>query len=437
MPTFTRPHRRIAATLALIAFAVAPTTYVGWTALAIRRPEHLRQAEAEVGRALGLSVRLDRVRYPRPGEAVYEGVSIRHREPRSESHAEIAHADRLIVGRAHRELRLTAEGLRLSGDGPRQVLEQVADWIKLDGVGQSGWDRVTLLAPSCRVELGGSDLAFQVRDLAGTYQADRGAPTFSASCRVIEGDSTTRCELTLTRDRQGASVRNLLTVATREGAPLPGRALRPFFDATGWLGEKATVVGELALRQREGHEWEADFRGDLGSVDLDSLVGRRFGEHRMSGLAKVAIRSARWGDRGPLGFGWIDAEGTIAAGSGSISRSMLDAIGRQLRFRTPESIGPLGPDLPFDSMAMGFRMAEDGALKLSGELGPDHPRDAVLIDAKRVLAASPREPGDVRGLVNALFSSPADTPDLLVPTTAESQGVQRYLPMGRSVAASP
>lgn len=430
MPTFTRPYRRIAATMALIGLAVAPTAYVGWTALAIRQPAHVRQVEAEIGRTLGLSVRLDSVRYPRPGEAIYEGVSIRHREPRSEAHAEVAHADRLVVSQGQRELRLRADGLRLSGDGPRQVLEQVAGWIKLDGVGQSGWDRVTLLAATCRVELGGPALAFQVKDLAGTYQADRGAPTFSASCRVVDGSASTRCELTLTRDRQGASVRNLLTVATREGPPLSGRALRPFFDASGWLGDRASVTGELALRQREGHEWEAEFQGELGSVDLNSLIGRRFGEHRMAGLARVSIGRARWGDRGSLGFGWIDADGTIAVGSGSISRSLLDAIGRQLRFRTPDSIAAIGPDLRFEALAMGFSIAEDGGLKISGELGPDYPRDAVLADSRRILASSPREPGDVRGLVNALFSETAGTPDLLVPSTAESQGIQRYLPLG-------
>jgi hypothetical protein len=435
MPPISRPQRQVAATLALVAFTMAPTAYLTWMAVQVRRPSHLREVEAQVGRALGLSVLIEAVRYPRPGEVVLRGVRFSRPEPRGPEYAEVANAKEVRFGRADRELRVQAGGLRVRGDGPRQAVEGLAALL---GRGVDGsWDRLSLLAPACRVELGPGGAAFDLDEVVATYHEDRGAPTVSASFRVVEQGTSSRCELVLTRDRQGPVVRHRLKVATKEGDPLPARVLDPFFDAASWLGSKARVQGLLALSREEGSEWSAEFQGALSNVDLAALIDRRFGDHRMSGLARVEVRSARWGDRGPLGFGWVEAEGRIAAGQGSISRGLVDALGRQLGLQTPGSIAPLGPDLPFQALGLTFAMTADGGLKLGGDLGPEHPRDAVLVDPRRAIALAPRDPGDVRGLVRALFPVAGDDPAPLVPGDRDSASVQRYLPAPAALAAGP
>src|SRR4051812_46789582 len=90
MPALTRPHRQAIATVALVAFTVAPTVYVAMTAIKVNRPGHVRDVEIEVGRQLGVQVTLEGVRYPRPGEVAYRGVVLRQQEPGTKRLAEVA-----------------------------------------------------------------------------------------------------------------------------------------------------------------------------------------------------------------------------------------------------------------------------------------------------------------------------------------------------------
>ncbi len=125
------------------------------------------------------------------------------------------------------------------------------------------------------------------------------------SYRVAARGSSTRCELTLTRDRKTEPVRTTIVMRTMEGLPLPGRVLDTFFDSSDWLGPAAKVEGALTLRQGGAKDWEADFQGDLHDVDLAALVGRRFPNQRLSGLAQRGDQVRRAGPtargRGPDG----------------------------------------------------------------------------------------------------------------------------------------
>src|SRR5262249_60079249 len=132
----------------------------------------------------------------------------------------------------------------------------------------------------CELDLGagsGTDtLVFRLNEVAGTFQAHPVAPTVTVSYRVATMDSSTRCELSLVRDRKSEPVRTTLALKTMEGLPLPARVLDLFFDTPEWLGAEARVEGVLCLRQTGTQEWEADFQGDLLDIDLSVLVGRRF-----------------------------------------------------------------------------------------------------------------------------------------------------------------
>ena len=88
----TRPLRQGLATAALFAFTIVPTAFVGLYAWRVNRPGHIRDVEIELGRQLGLQVTLEAVRYPRPGEIVYQGIVLRQEEPRGKGLIEIARA---------------------------------------------------------------------------------------------------------------------------------------------------------------------------------------------------------------------------------------------------------------------------------------------------------------------------------------------------------
>lgn len=418
----TRPVRQALATLGLIVFTVLPTAYVAGTAWQIHRPGHLRDVEIELGRQLGVQVTLEGVSYPRPSEVHYRGIVFRQEEPRRKGLTEVARAKRLRVRRADRELVVEAEGLRLRGESPKLAVAQVGALLQRHGV--PAYDRITLSAPSCDLDLGSERLRFDLREIAGTFQADSAAPTFVVSYRLASKDANTRCELTLTRDRKAEPVKTSVVLKTMEGLPLPARVLNVFFDAADWLGPEAKVEGELALRQEGAKDWEADFQGNLLDLDLSTLLGLRFPSHRLSGRARVTVPSARWAERPGQGFGWVSARGELTAGQGTIGLELLSALAREMNFRLSPRVARLEPrraDVAYQALGLSFAVSGDGQIQFSGALGDEYTAGAVLAGQSMTLAYAPEGRANVRGLIKTLVPVASANSGVLVPLTPESR----------------
>ncbi len=88
--------------------------------------------------------------------------------------------------------------------------------------------------------------------------------------------------------------------------------------------EPRGVEGALTLRQTGAKDWEADFQGDLHDIDMNTLVGRRFPSHRLSGLAHVGDQVGPLGDRPGQGMGWVEASGELTTGQGSMGTDLLN-----------------------------------------------------------------------------------------------------------------
>ena len=233
----TRPVRQALATLALFAFTVVPTGYVAAIAWRVHQPGHLREVEAQIGRQIGLQVTLEGVRYPRPGEVLYRGIVLRQEEPRRKGFTEIARASVLRLRRGDRELTLEAAGLKVRGESPKLFIAQVGALLQRSG--ESPYERISLSAPGCEFDLGAENLRFALKDVAGTFQADRQTPTVIVSYRLAGQDAATRCELSLSRDRRSEPVLTTVALKTMEGLPLPARVLDVFFPSAYWLGTAA------------------------------------------------------------------------------------------------------------------------------------------------------------------------------------------------------
>ena len=233
----TRPFRQGLATAALFVFTVLPTAFVALYAWRVNRPGHIRDVEIELGRQLGLQVTLEAVRYPKPGELVYQGIVLRQEEPRGKRLIEIARAGLVRLVRSDRELTLHAENLKLSGESPKQALAQVGTLLQRSGA--LPFERINLAAPACELDLGQEGLRYAIGDLAGEFVADPSNPTLRVAYRLGEPGSGARCELTLNRDRGANPVRSVLVLKTLEGLPLPARVLDVFFETDDWLGPRA------------------------------------------------------------------------------------------------------------------------------------------------------------------------------------------------------
>jgi hypothetical protein len=228
----------------------------------------------------------------------------------------------------------------------------------------------------------------------------------------------------------------MLSFKTVEGVPLPARVLDVFFDTRDWLGPRARVEGTLALSQRGVGEWEAEFAGDLLEVDLATLVGKRFPRHRLAGTAKVAIQTARWGDRPGQGPGWIEAKGELVASQGAIGIDLCNALAREMRFRLATRMARLDPrktELEFRSLGMAFDMQQNGEIHLSGALGSEFTADAVLVSGAAPLVFAPTGTASVHGLIKTLFPVADSSQDVMVPLTNESR-VLLCLPVPQEVA---
>lgn len=441
MLTLTRPHRQIAATLAVLAFLVAPTVYVGLTAWRIHQPGHRRAVEAELSRQLGLRVSLATVRYPRPGVVAYRGVVLGREEAgRAASGpdaAELARAGAVRIRRDGRQLTMEADGLRIrGGQGADHLLGELAAMLQRLGSGAS-WGRISMLAPTCELAPGPDLPIYVLQDVAWTYQADGDASRLTSSCRVVRIDDQAhgdgpapRCELALVRERRADGLHTTLTLRSTDGEPLPARVLDPFFSARDWLGPRARVAGEVVLQRSGSGPWEARFRGTLEAVDLAALAGRVAPQHRLGGLARVAVESSRWAEQPGRGPGWVEARGTITSTTpGTIGGALLDALRGQLGFRLADRVGAGSPDQQFQQLGLAFAIEPDGGIRLNGALEGPYQPDAVLVDGRSFapLAFAPEGPATVPGLIRTLAPSD-DRPEQMIPARFESLLIQRYLP---------
>lgn len=431
MLALSRPHRHTLVTLALLAIAVVPTGYVIWTAWRVNRPSHVREVEAELGRRLNLNVSLQGVTYPRPGLVVYQGIVIRQEENAGKGAraAILAQAQSARLRREGRELTVEMDGLEVHGASPRQAIGQVNAMLRLTS--GMDFDRISLSARSCSLDLGPGVGAYALGDVAGTLDVTAGSPAITASFKIKEDRVSPRCELTLKRGRVGASTRTDLTFKTMDGQPVSARVLDPFFSAETWLGRAARVEGELQLSQAGSADWDATFQGSILDVDLAALVGRFAPEHRLSGLARVTFESARWADqaRGP---GWVEARGELVSGPGSIGSEFLRALQSRLKFRLDRRIDVRrAGDWEFQALGLAFGLNRSGEIRLTGGLGAEFSPGAVIVQAQRAtpLVLAPEGVATVAGLIRTLVPGSDAKPDQLIPASYESQALQRYLPV--------
>jgi hypothetical protein len=418
----TRPVRQTIATFVLVAATIAPTGYVALVAWRINRPGHVRDVEIELGRHLGLQVMLQKVRYPRPGAVIYEGLVLRQDEPQGKSLAEVFRADGARVEWVDHELVLQLENPRAHSESPRTALDRLGSVLQRSG--SIPFSKINLTAPTCQIDFGEAGRAFRLTDFAGEFQADPTTPSCRFAYRFPGEGAGTRCEATLTRDRRTDPPQTVLEFRTVEGMPLPARVLDCFIDSRDWLGDDAKVEGTVTLRRTGSQDWEAHFQGDLHDVSLSHLVGKRFPRHLLTGRAHLAFEHARWAPRPHQGMGWVAIKGELSAGPGTIGTELLAALAREMKFRrSPRlaSVGARRTEVDFRALGLCFCIEPSGEIQIKGGLGAEFAPDAVLAGATTPLLWAPAGAANVHGLIKALFPSPPENFDLLVPLTAESQ----------------
>lgn len=436
----TRPFRQAISTIVLLGLTVFPTAVVAVIAWRVNQPGHVRDVEVDLGRNLGMQVSLASVGYPGPGEVVYHGMVVRGQEPRGKGFAEIGRAASVRLNRADHELTVLLENPELHALSPALGLALLDHFIQRSI--SLPFQRVSLSAPRCQIELGRDDLHFTFKDVAGEFLSDASAPTFKLAYEIPDSGKSSRCELILTRDRQREPFETSLSLKTVEGSPLPARMLNVFFDAEDWLGTEAKVLGTLDLRQAGSTDWKADFQGQILDLDLARLISRRFPRHRLTGRACIVFEKATWGER-PRGQGpgWLEVKGELVAGQGAIGVALLEALAREMKFRPSlrkPHVDARKIDVDFRSLGLSFAIQPTGEIQITGALGSEFPPDAVIAGTTSALLSAPEGTASVHGLIKTLFPVSLNNSGILIPLTTESRALFSLpLPVGAESPVRP
>ncbi|NQU22242.1 MAG: hypothetical protein HQ567_13240 [Candidatus Nealsonbacteria bacterium] len=432
----TRRHLCIAGFFLL---CVTPTVLVTGWCVTRHLPGHAAAEARRLRRELGFDVSLDGMEYLRPGVVLYEGLELR--DP--ETGEVILRCRSLEAGRVE-------TGNDKTGPGESYVLvasQPEVEAAALDRVGE-------LVTRLLRRRAGDAELDVRLRAGELTLQAPTGSQTLTDLAGSIESTAEVAqadVEFRLAGDRRAGDersepirirlARNRKTTPAITGFDLNtgGRALpcsvlamglpllrslgpESRFDGYVWSNE---MLGDPSDEAAASGRYNGDVvRGRLLGVDLDRLVSDRF-PHKLSGTADVTIESAEFGD-GRL----ESASGTLVAGPGVISRSLIQAAAVHLHL-APGANSPTPGDLvPYEQLAFEFVFDKQG-LTLNGRCTGGDP-GALLIDGERVLLGkAPQGAQSTIGLLRTLLPPS----ELQVPAGRQTGWLIRHLPVPQIVPA--
>ena len=402
------------------ALGVVPTALVLAWCVAWNLPWHARAEADRLGRLLALRVSIQKLRHPRPGAVLYEGVELADPET-----GEVVLSCRSIragwkttdnaEGASERSLVLIVSKAQLQAgrmDRARRLVE------RLIACGSGGPPPdVRLLAGD--VELPGTDGVPTLRDVEGGIESLPEGVQAWLSFR-LPGDPTPEpARLRVARNRQLTPPATGFELFTGD-TPLPCSLLALVGLPVEPLAERARFHGYIWANETPDG-WQGELAGQLLDVDLDRLVTDRF-PHKLGGTAEVTLTRARF-SRGRL----VEAGGTLRAGPGTVGRSLVESAAEPLGLLAERLPINAADELPYEQLAFSFAIDSAG-LVLRGQCEPgDDSRSGVILSARYgpLLAESSDQPRPVAGLLRALV--PAD--EVQVPATLQTDWLSRRLPL--------
>ncbi len=411
------------------AIGIVPTVLVSAWCIVRHRPGHVAAESQRLSRRLGLDVKLDAVRYLRPGAMLYEGFELadpetgktvlrcRMLEATWKKHAgrKEKHPDLLVLTASQPQLETDALGR----------LGQLIHSILQRRTGRPDVD-VRLTAREVTLHCGKDSLT--LTDLHGGIDTSSVGAQAQIAFRPVGVDSPDPVRVRLWRNRQTNPPSSGFELDTAAVA-LPWNLLAAGPVELDPLGPRCRFRGYIWANQTPGsrspNDWDGELTGQLLDVDLDRLVTDRF-PHKLSGTAEVTIQPARF-HRGRL----EEAAGIVTAGPGVIGRSLIDAAVERLglvRNAQPSTTGDPGDLVPYEQLSVGCILDSDG-LRLQGRCAMPSP-GAILVDRRGRLLSEPRlQPQPVVALLQMLVPHS----EVQVPATCQTDRLMRRLPVPQIV----
>jgi len=408
-----RTRRRLNLVVFLLVCVLPTVVLAGWGLW--RWSGAYGRAEAHrLSQLLGLRVRFQSVRHLRPGAVRYERLELE--DPATGQwvlrcgQLEAAW-QRLPEASGNRGASVTLRASQVEAHAPElDQLWRVAHEVMAR---RHGLDRIRLQAtvPVVRlVDAEGSDpLRRLLVRIAALPQQAEGELQFHWADR----DASVHVRLVST-DGEGSP--ETTWEVTADG-PVPCRWAGRWIPASASLGPESTFAGHFRATRRSG-PWHGELAGRLEGVDLAHL-GERYTAHQISGQAKITVDACRFsGQRLEM------LSGSLRAGPGQISDSLVEAASRFLGLVRPTPPRPSALQLTYEQLAFRFCVDERG-VRLWGQC--QSPADGVVLTgpAGPLLGDCGGRPLPLASLVQACI--PPAGP--LVSATRRSAGILRWLPL--------
>ncbi len=425
-------RRRVCVALFVLGCIVPTAGLLVWGLWRIT-PWHLQQQAAELERLLGLVVRLEKVAYPQPNVAIYEGVeladpdtgqSILRADQVQIRWTPAAATTRAFVG----QVKLSFQGMEIYTDSLARLVELVRRALAQP----AHWPRYEVQIEADQLRLRTGQQIRTASELTGFLQPLEVGTHGRLVFRWPGTQTSQPIQIRFGRDHRPKPPVSGLELALGDSA-IPCSLLVGLWPGLERLGPLASIRGTLWICQHQG-QVEYRFQGQLFQVDLRTVFGEELGPE-LSGLAQLDLEEARM-----LNGRLEEAAGTVRAGPGTISQRLCQAAVRELGLAS--SLHPLHEQqtLSYEQLAVSFRITAEGLL-LRG-IAPGPAPGGILVDSHRLLlgeADPSAQPIPIAALIRTLLPPERIPGPMLAPVTRQTALLLPLLPLPRaeSVLAPP
>ena len=414
---YDRTRRQICIA-AFFAFCVAPTVIVLACGVWRHLPWQVDREAERLSRQLGQKVSLEGVRHLRPGVVLYEGLELSDPET-----GQTVLRCRLLEtnwerptgqeGSCEASLTLIASQPEIEA----AQLDQFWQLVRRVLTRRAGCPRIDVRLTAGELTIRAGESSQTLTGVQGRIRTLASGTRAEVDFRLAGVEMPEPARIRVNRNCQIDPPATGFELHTG-GVALPCSLLATGLPGLERLGSRSDFCGHVAANETP-QGWNGQLAGRLTNVDLDRLVTGRF-PHKLSGMADVTITKARI-EHGRL----EELAGSLAAGPGVISRSLLDASVSRLGLAAgngePEVPGYL---VPYEQLAVAFLIDSEG-LRLAAQ-SPQGSSRAILTGRYGPLLG---EPASGPQPVVALLAMLVPLSEVQVPATRQTDWLMRHLPV--------
>jgi hypothetical protein len=419
---------------------VLPALLAGGWCLSRNLPGCVQTEADQLGRQLGLDVKLGGVKYLRPGATLYEDLEASDPETgKTVFRCRLLEVARQWSTNEQGQRRATVVMTVSQPEVEATALDRIWQCLQRTLEGFSGRLDADLRLSAAELTLCAARNSQTLTDVEGLMETLPGGTHAQLHFRLVGADTPEPARIRLVRNRQVSPPASGFELYTG-GGELPCSVLAMGVSELRPLGPRCRFRGYIWANETPDG-WEGEVTGQLMELDLGSLITDHF-PHRLSGIGEATIQRAR------LRHGRLEeGSGILVAGPGTIDRSLLAAAVDRLGLvagtgLSPRPLGegqgegtgmsprPLGEGrgegerIRYEQLAMAITLDAQG-LRLRGRCTTAEP-GTILSDGRSRLLGEPLQgPQPVSALVQTLVPQSI----VQVPASRQTDWLLRHLPV--------